>query len=205
MMKRIKDIRKSIIKRNSIQIILIIVLILEIGVITLNSTQTKESKTEIIKGSLAYDMSTPSKAIGAVDNVFTAKIGRILETKYDANEMPITIYEIEVLENIKGKLPTNIKIQLHQMGGIRKDNKNYVFFENTNLLEKDEEYLILAFVPFEEGNLVINNKYTYIKLSNNSQTKNVTNNIIDDYKEAYKKEEIPSDKMNSFKSKYEIT
>ena len=81
------------------------------------------------------------KLIGAVDNVFTAKIGRILETKYDANEMPITIYEIEVLENIKGKLPTNIKIQLHQMGGIRKDNKNYVFFENTNLLEKDEEYL----------------------------------------------------------------
>jgi DNA-binding transcriptional ArsR family regulator len=84
-------------------------------------------------------------------------------------------------------------------------SKNYVFFENTNLLEKDEEYLILAFVPFEEGNLVINNKYTYIKLSSNSQTKNVTNNIIDDYKEAYKKEEIPSDKMNSFKSKYEIT
>lgn len=189
-----------------IKVILIIILVLEVGVITFNKiNQNLETlPVEKIKGSMVYDMSTKEKSIGAVDNVFVAKINNIVKTVYDENDIPSTIYEIEVIENIKGNLPSNKTIELTQKGGLNKDQKSYTFYENAYLLEEGQEYIILAFVPFNNGDLVIHNEHTYIKLDNNSISKKNSINIVDQYKEAYKNQIIPSSKVDNFKSKYEV-
>ena len=189
-----------------IKVILIIILVLEVGVITFNKiNQNLENlPVEKIKGSMVYDMSTKEKSIGAVDNVFVAKINNIVKTVYDENDIPSTIYEIEVIENIKGNLPSNKTIELTQKGGLNKNQKSYTFYENAYLLEEGQEYIILAFVPFNNGDLVIHNEYTYKKLDNNSISKKNSINIVDQYKEAYKNQIIPSSKVDNFKSKYEV-
>ncbi len=189
-----------------IKVILIIILVLEVGVITFNKiNQNLENlPVEKIKGSMVYDMSTKEKSIGAVDNVFVAKINNIVKTVYDENDIPSTIYEIEVIENIKGNLPSNKTIELTQKGGLNKNKKSYTFYENAYLLEEGQEYIILAFVPFNNGDLVIHNEHTYIKLDNNSISKKNSINIVDQYKEAYKNQIIPSSKVDNFKSKYEV-
>ena len=189
-----------------IKIILVIILVLEVGVIMLNKINQsfEHLPVEKIKGSMVYDMSTKEKSIGAVDNVFVAKINNIVKTVYDENDIPSTIYEIEVIENIKGNLPSNKTIELTQKGGLNKDQKSYTFYENAYLLEEGQEYIILAFVPFNNGDLVIHNEHTYIKLDNNSISKKNSINIIKQYKEAYKNQIIPSSKVDNFKSKYEV-
>jgi len=189
-----------------IKIILVIILVLEVGVIMLNKINQsfEHLPVEKIKGSMVYDMSTEEKSIGAVDNVFVAKINNIVKTVYDENDIPSTIYEIEVIENIKGNLPSNKTIKLTQKGGLNKDQKSYTFYENAYLLEEGQEYIILAFVPFNNGDLVIHNEHTYIKLDNNSISKKNSINIIKQYKEAYKNQIIPSSKVDNFKSKYEV-
>ena len=189
-----------------IKIILVIILVLEVGVIMLNKINQsfEHLPVEKIKGSMVYDMSTKEKSIGAVDNVFVAKINNIVKTVYDENDIPSTIYEIEVIENIKGNLPSNKTIELTQKGGLNKDQKSYTFYENAYLLEEGQEYIILAFVPFNNGDLVIHNEHTYIKLDNNSISKKNSINIVDQYKEAYKNQIIPSSKVDNFKSKYEV-
>ena len=189
-----------------IKIILVIILVLEVGVIMLNKINQsfEHLPVEKIKGSMVYDMSTKEKSIGAVDNVFVAKINNIVKTVYDENDIPSTIYEIEVIENIKGNLPSNKTIKLTQKGRLNKDQKSYTFYENAYLLEEGQEYIILAFVPFNNGDLVIHNEHTYIKLDNNSISKKNSINIIKQYKEAYKNQIIPSSKVDNFKSKYEV-
>ena len=117
-----------------IKVILIIILVLEVGVITFNKiNQNLENlPVEKIKGSMVYDMSTKEKSIGAVDNVFVAKINNIVKTVYDENDIPSTIYEIEVIENIKGNLPSNKTIELTQKGGLNK-NKKVIPFMKTHI------------------------------------------------------------------------
>lgn len=64
-------------KKNILVIILVIILILELGIISLNYFLSKKLENlpiEIIQGSMVYDMTTPEKAIGAVDNVFVGKV-----------------------------------------------------------------------------------------------------------------------------------
>lgn len=187
-------------------IILTIVLLLEVGVISMNYFSKKDLENlpiERIKGSMVYDMSTPEKAIGAVDNVFAEKIIAIKDTIYDENSLPTTIYGVEVQENIKGNLNTNSNIQLHQIGGINKDKKSYTFYENTNYLEESNEYIILAFVPFENGNLTIPNEFTYVNITSSNEKSSSNSNLLNTYKKAYQNQIIPESKKETFISKYE--
>lgn len=191
-------------KRIVIVLLFIVTITISYLLLSKNNQKLENLPVEKIKGSMVYDMSTKEKSIGAVDNVFVAKINNIVKTVYDENDIPSTIYEIEVIENIKGNLPSNKTIELTQKGGLNKDQKSYTFYENAYLLEEGQEYIILAFVPFNNGDLVIHNERTYIKLDNNSISKKNSINIVDQYKEAYKNQIIPSSKVDNFKSKYEV-
>lgn len=191
-------------KRIVIVLLFIITITISYLLLSKNNQKLENLPVEKIKGIMVYDMSTKEKSIGAVDNVFVAKINNIVKTVYDENDIPSTIYEIEVIENIKGNLPSNKTIELTQKGGLNKDQKSYTFYENAYLLEEGQEYIILAFVPFNNGDLVIHNEDTYIKLDNNSISKKNSINIIEQYKEAYKNQIIPSSKVDNFKSKYEV-
>lgn len=177
-----------------------------------------------------YDMSTPEKVVGAVDYVFVAKINSIKETDYrDPIEVevtadgsktktitnPYTIYNVTVIDNIKGKLPVSEQITITQNGGITEDKKMYILPDGAELLQVGEYYIILAYAVSKQGELEINSSKTYVLLSDNSSKANMsssvfensisTNEIVKKYQNAYKNQKVPEQKKNNFTSKYDIS
>ena len=60
--------------------------------------------------------------------------------------MPYTIYEMSVVKNIKGALPTDHDIQVTKAGGLMKDNSAILLFEDDVMPEYDKTYIIAASV-----------------------------------------------------------
>ena len=174
--------------------LLIIIILLLSTIILVKLNMNKDIKVNYHPVLNMYDMSTPEKAVGSVDYVFVAKINSIKETLYSDSE-PYTVYNITVLENIKGNLSTDIT--LTQMGGISKNKKEYILPSDTELLTEGKTYLILAYVPEQNGDLQINSKYNYIELKDNKDE------LITRYQQAYENEEVPEQKKDSFISKYD--
>ena len=177
-----------------------------------------------------YDMSTPEKVVGVVDYVFVAKIDSIKETDYrDPIEVevtadgsktetitnPYTIYNVTVIDNIKGELPVSEQITITQNGGITEDKKMYILPDGAELLQVGEYYIILAYAVSEQGELEINSSETYVLLSDNSTGASMsssifensisTNAIVKKYQKAYKNQEVPEQKKDNFTSKYDIS
>lgn len=115
-------------KKNKIVIvsIFIVIVIIIVTILTIRKNSTKNNV--ILNISWAYDTSTPEKAIECNDYVFVAKINKLLRTEYrnhgkietgffrkETESTPFTIFEVEVLENIKGELDTTKPIELAQM------------------------------------------------------------------------------------------
>lgn len=181
-------------------------------------------------GIMAYNMSNINEAVGAVEYVFIAKINNIDRTEYRNNVEveensfgilkkeitdPYTIYNVEVIENIKGDLIIGKNIELTQNGGLNKDQKSYSFFDGGSLLEEGQYYVILAFVPFPNGELLIHNKYTYEKININVNIDNKIDtisynnlneiDIVTKYKDAYENEIVPASKIENNLSLYDVS
>lgn len=167
-------------------------------------------------GIMAYNMSNIYEAVGAVDYVFVAKINHIDRNEY-RNSMeveenasgtlkkeitdPYTVYNVEVIENIKSHLNVGEDIEIVQNGGLNKDKKSYSFFDGGSLLEEGKYYVILAFVPFPNGELLIHNKYTYEEINKND----TIDTSIAKYKDAYENEIVPASKIESNLSLYDMS
>lgn len=180
-----------------------------------------------IRASFVYDMSTPAKAIGAADYVFVAKIDSIVRTEYrnpveievvaDGSKTkivsePYTIYNVKVIKNIKGNLNTSGNIEVQQMGGISKKKSEYFFLEDTRLLKIGEYYLLLAVVPFENGELEINRvdtivdlKQSYAKLDMDEIKNSIkANSTVSAYIKASAEQVVPNYKEN-YITKYDAS
>ena len=118
----------------------------------------------------AYDVSSPEKAYAASRYVFIAKINGFNRTEYENIEIiekglfsskrvsdPITIYNISVIQNIKGNLITRKEIELKQYGGINEDKKSYTFVENGHFLEEGSYYLFLTGTDVNGGIIEVTN------------------------------------------------
>ena len=162
-----------------------------------------------------YDTSTPQKAIGISDYVFVAKIKKIVGTRYldestDKNKKaslkedssPYTLYEIEVIKNIKGQLNTEEPILFTQFGGLNKDGKGYTLIEGVNLLTENNYYLILSNTIKMDGEIILEASEA-TRLIDLGQTINYE--LINKYEEAYKNEEVPKTYQRSEKSTFDIT
>lgn len=162
-----------------------------------------------------FSTDTPEKAIGVSDYVFVAKINKILRTEYKnpveietglfSKEIvtdPYTVYEINVIENIKGNLKNTESIEFMQYGGINEDGKSYTFFENSGLLNVGEYYILLVDVFNDEGDIETSDPNRIISLGNDYIDDE--NSIISKYKEAYKNEIIPEEETFKKSSKYDI-
>ncbi len=75
--------------------LLIIIILLLSTIILVKSNVNKEIKVNYHPVLNMYDMSTPEKAVGAVDYVFVAKINSIKKTIYSDYE-PYTVYNITI-------------------------------------------------------------------------------------------------------------
>lgn len=111
----------------------------------------------ISQASKNYDTSNPEIAVNISDYVFVAKVNKILRTEYRnpveveigigqsvIQKDPYTIYEIEVVENLKGNLKTNEPIEFVQYGGINEDGKSYSLLADSSFLNVGDYYLLMV-------------------------------------------------------------
>lgn len=69
------------------------------------------------QASYAYDITDPKQNAGVADYIFIGYVSKILRTEQESQyHSPETVYEIEVLENLKGEIqPT---VELYKRGGV---------------------------------------------------------------------------------------
>lgn len=197
----------------------------------------------------AHSFATPEEAVGTTDYTFVAKINSIKRTDYrnpinietvaDGSITktvyePYTIYDVTVIENIKGELIKTTSIELQQKGGLNKDGKSYTFLEDMGLLNVGKYYIILANASSSNGTLGISHPNMVVPLGNINNEQEISkiketsslNNIqsinnekaeysnteydslkkVLEYKAAYLNQKIPADKTETIKSsKYDVS
>ncbi len=150
----------------------------------------------------AFDTSTPAKAVGVCEYVFVAKIDKILRTEYK-NEIemetglnqyttvsdPYTIYQITVVQNIKGNMVTNEPIEYMQYGGLNKDGKSYNFFEGCSLFNVGEYYILIS-SPFEDNGINEGSLSDFV-IPLGKELNESAHKIINEYSQAFKNQIVP--------------
>ena len=192
-----------------------------------NGLKTTDLSTEMYNGlpvnyahSLwMYDSSTPERAVGISDYVFVAKINKILRTEY-TNQMeievglnetetfsnPYTIYEIEVIENIKGNLIIGEPIEFKQYGGLNSDGVSYTFLEGGSLLNVGEYYIILCNTFGSDREIEVADPDRIVSFGSHYNPYTRSNNVISVYRNAFINQIVPED-LNEFDnniSKYDV-
>lgn len=202
-----------------IYVLAILAFVVSLSGIIIYSKTNKELPVYSSSAMWMYDTSTPEKAIGISDYAFVAKINKVSKTIYknpinieitaDGKETktvydPYTIYEITVIDNIKGEIITNKSVELMQYGGLNKDGNSYTFLENTKLLTPGNYYILLASVWPEENILEVSEPTRIISLGNNIKTSESVDKI-NTYKQAYINQEIPNGfNSQNIVSKYDL-
>lgn len=197
----------------------------------------------------AYSFATPEEAIGSTDYAFVAKINSIKRTDYRNSVTletvadgsltktlydPYTIYDVTVIENIKGELTKTNNIELEQTGGLERDKKSYTFLSGMGLLNVGEYYIILATSSPSDGTLGVDHPNMVVPLGNINDEQEINkiketsslnsiqsiNNVkaeysnteysslnkVLEYKDAYLNQKIPVDKTETVKSfKYDVS
>lgn len=170
-----------------ITIILAIVLGILAGIFFNNSSDDLIVRTY---ASRIGDSSVPENAVEYSDYVFIAKINKILRTDYRnpvevgfgiVQKDPYTIYEISVIENLKGNLITDEPIELVEYGGINEDGKTYTLFEDADLLNIGEYYLLLVSVIPDTDELEVSDNNRMLSLGENLSE--IDSNLVNQYKE----------------------
>ena len=168
----------------------------------------------------SYNTSIPEHAVGISDYVFVAKVNGIARTDYiDTGtvelsttgnkeiESPYTVYNIEVVKNIKGELITSEPIEYMQYGGVNEDGETYTFMEGTGLLETGKYYILLVNTFREDGGtLETSDQNRIILLDDVENDEDLENSeLVKKYEEAYKNEVIPEGfEEDRYISKYDV-
>ena len=199
-------------------VVFVLIIVVAVGVYLFFSTM---QNTTISSGIYMYDTSTPERAVGISDYVFVAKIDGIARTEYrnpttvetglsssETRTTPYTVYNIEVVKNIKGEIITSESIEYMQYGGINEDGETYTFMEGTGLLETGKYYILM--VDTFEGNggiIEVTEPNRRILLDDVENDEDVENSeLVKRYEEAYKNEYIPegAEEETRYVSKYDV-
>lgn len=199
-------------------VVFVLIIVVAVGVYLFFSTM---QNTTISSGIYMYDTSTPERAVGISDYVFVAKIDGIARTEYrnpttvetglsssETRTTPYTVYNIEVVKNIKGELITSESIEYMQYGGINEDGETYTFMEGTGLLETGKYYILM--VDTFEGNggiIEVTEPNRRILLDDVENDEDVENSeLVKRYEDAYKNEYIPegAEEETRYVSKYDV-
>lgn len=160
-------------------VIVILTLVFTLGACTAKLTRGQEYeliksnklKVNSIMVSYAYDTDDLIETIGYVDYIFVAKTVQYIRTSYEStDEIPDTIYELKVIENIKGKLRTDSNIEISKGGGLAKNHKSIYVINNNNFLTEGETYVFFACasrsgelsIEGDKSNIHIGNKENYL-------------------------------------------
>lgn len=149
----------------------------------------KELPIHYTSASYAYDTSSPEKATGVADYSFVAKVKRVLRTEYRNPSPavrngvdvivydPYTVYEVEIVQNIKGELDKSKNIEVFLHGGINEDGESCSFMEGLGFLNIGEYYILLPYTA-NDGRLGISAGSSVVSLGTLSTTEiNLINGI----------------------------
>lgn len=195
------------------KIILVIIIVILLGSVAgYLSTQNKQfyngKRVWISHVSRSYDTSKPETAVNVSDYVFVAKVNKVLRTEYRnpveveigieqtiIQKDPYTIYEIEVVENLKGNLKTDKPIEFVQYGGINEDGKSYSMLADSSFLNVGDYYLLMVGVIPDTLEIEISDNNRMICLGNDLAK---ADNVINTYKELISSE---ANELNEIKNK----
>lgn len=190
----------------SIGCVLFITLILVISVLALWDKDKNLSEEEIneylkekslplqtLRASYIVDMDNLKELVGLVDYVFVAEVLGIKEIVYGEREEDVkTVYNVRVLQNVKGEFEINNEVEIVKAGGVDKDEESIIYYEGDELPIVNERYIFFARVN-KNGELLCSGKNTSIKFSEDK---------LDEAILSYENEIVYDRKR--YKSKYEV-
>lgn len=201
----------------TMSVIFVLIIVVAVGIYLFYKSIPYNTITSVL---YMYDTSIPEQAVGISDYVFVAKINGIARTDYiDTGtvelsttgnkeiESPYTVYNIEVVKNIKGELLTSEPIEYMQYGGVNEDGETYTFMEGTGLLETGKYYILLVNTYREDGGtLETSDQNRIILLDDVENDEDLENSeLVKKYEEAYKNEVIPEGfEEDRYISKYDV-
>lgn len=163
--------------------------------------------------SYALDISNPERAVDFYPYVFIAKVNKVIKTEYrnpmeveltpDGSKTkviyePYTIYDITVIENLKGEIIENSNITIEQVGGVSKDQDYTMFPTNMGFLKENYYYILLAYASVNTGELRLESPYTVIELGTLSDKSTLQNILeISEIKEMDKIEQLSKEKNDN--------
>ena len=199
-------------------VIFVLIIVIAVGVYLFYKSIPYNTITSVL---YMYDTSIPEQAVGISDYVFVAKVNGIARTDYiDTGSVelsltgnkeivaPYTVYNIDVVKNIKGELITSEPIEYMQYGGINEDGKGYTYIPGTDFLEVGKYYLLLVNTFRADGGILeTSDKNRIILLDDVESDEDVENSeLVKKYEEAYKNGYIPegAEDETRYISKYDV-
>ena len=139
--------------------------------------------TTYLKCTYAINYDDLNQVVGDADYVFTGTVQQKLDTEYENSSMknfPYTSFQVTVRENIKGELVTSSPIVLRKAGGLSKDGKEVILYDEDTMPEVGETYVFFAYAQ-SDGSLLVAGPVSNVKTttgSNNTEIKDAYQNQV---------------------------
>lgn len=165
----------------------------------------KEWPIQYVSGMNVIDIENPREVVGYGDYVFVARVDEEIKNVHISAEdldpgIPMTIYSITVIDNLKGKIKKNTPVELSKIGGISSSSKMVTLLEGDIILEEDQYYILVA-AGNDDGSIVQAVATGAVKLDVTSEEEIVSSQAYKDY-EKYIEEEVEYQRPR-YKSMYE--
>ncbi|WP_052090732.1 hypothetical protein [Desulfosporosinus sp. HMP52] len=150
-----------------------------------------------MRSSFVINVDNPNAKVEFFDYVFVGKVVKNHGTVYSERmtmvaenagtkdiSAPYTIYEIEVIDNIKGNLNKNTPIEFRKAGGISADKKAVYVFENDEL-PAENKYYIFSGSAGNDGSIIISGPNSNIPLNASDKQDILSSKQYKEYKNAF--------------------
>ncbi|OEF99035.1 hypothetical protein BHF71_02260 [Vulcanibacillus modesticaldus] len=111
-----------------------------------------------------------------------------IETKNGTKEVsdPYTKYSITIIDNMKGELKKYKEFDILKAGGISKDKKSIILYEDDELFQVGKYYIMAAYAQ-PDGSLLVSGPNSSLVLTETSKDKIVSSEEYKKYKNALEK------------------
>ncbi|MBR5348289.1 MAG: hypothetical protein IK125_03560 [Lachnospiraceae bacterium] len=88
------------------------------------------------------DIKNITQVVDFSDNVFVGVVEKYIRTNVE--DFPETVYSVRVIENLRGELEKDSKVEVTKVGGLNKSNRRYVVFSDDILPSVGATYIFCA-------------------------------------------------------------
>ena len=183
-----------------VALVVVLLVVLIIGISNNNKDNVDISALPIERRQIdaSIDFNEPVEVVSSADYYLVLKIDAVKDTEYrnefthekDGKEVthadPYTHYEATVLKSIKDDLPEDSKIEFVKSGGVAKDSKSVILYENDSL-PKENSICVVALWKQDNGEMLASGPNTSIDLEVNDLEELEENGKLDKLESYYEK------------------